>query len=73
VPFIPTDGPADGDPPRAMAEEQLRKLRRLPYSGTIADAELKNKKNVAKARRFPLDNVPMGHFALPNLARDGAG
>ena len=56
-----------------MAEEQLRKLRRLPYSGTIADAELKNKKNVAKARRFPLDNVPMGHFALPNLARDGAG
>jgi hypothetical protein len=56
-----------------MAEEQLRKLRRLPYSGTTEDAELKNKENVAKARRFPLGNVPVGHFDLPNLARDGAG
>jgi hypothetical protein len=73
VPFIPTDSPADGDPPTAMAKEQLRKLRRLPYNGTIEDAELKNKENVAKAQRFPLENVPVGHCDLPNLARDGAG
>lgn len=56
-----------------MAKEELRKLRRLPYNGTIEDAELKNKENVAKAQRFPLENVPVGHFDLPNLARDGAG
>jgi hypothetical protein len=73
VPSIPTDGPADGDPPTAMAQEQLRKLRRLPYDGTIEDAERKNKNNIAKAQRFSLENVPVGHFVLPNLTRDGAG
>jgi hypothetical protein len=56
-----------------MAEDQLRKLRRLPYQGTIKDAELTNKKNIAKAQRFSLENVPVGHFVLPNLTRDGAG
>ena len=56
-----------------MAEEQLRKLRRLPYNGTIEDAELKNKENVAKAQQFPLENVPVGQFNLRDLTRDGAG
>ena len=56
-----------------MAQEQLRKLRRLPYDGTIEDAERKNKKNITKAQHFSLENVPVGHFELPNLTRDGAG
>ena len=73
VPQLPTDSPADSEPPEAMAAEQLRKLRRLPYSGTTEDAERTNKKNIAKAQRFPLKNVPVGHFDLPKLARDGAG
>ena len=73
VPHIPTDSPADSKPPAAMAAEQLRKLCRLPYDGTTEDAERTNKKNVAKAQRFPLKNVPVRHFELPKLARAGAG
>ena len=37
---------------------------RLPYDGTTEDAERTNKKNVAKAQRLPLGNVPVGHFEL---------
>ena len=72
VPYIPTAYPADKEPPAAMAAEQLRKLRWLPYDGATEDAERKNEKNIVKAQRFPLKDVPVGHFGLPKFVRDGA-
>jgi hypothetical protein len=56
-----------------MDREQLRKLRRLPYAGTVADATRTNARNIAKAIAFPLDNVPQKRFPTPDLVTAGRG
>jgi hypothetical protein len=73
VPTIPDGGTHGTAPPAAMAREQLRKLRRLPYAGTFADATRTNAKNIAKAIAFPLDNVPTKRFPTPDPVTAGRG
>ena len=70
---VEADETVCGSFPRKLAWEQLRRLRKRSYNGTVEDAEKSNSAHVAAAASTTWEHVPRLPQHVHNLVRSGKG
>lgn len=70
---VEADEAVCGSFPRKLAWEQLRRLRKRSYNGTVEDAEKSNSAHVAAAASTTWEHVPRLPQHVHNLVRSGKG